>query len=208
MPAGFRSFRDPPTLAARRRAVKHEADYDLVQRVLRKEPAAIDEFEARMVCVIYFSKSLVRKKRVSLRPDDFEDLQQNVRLEIVKSLPKYRGESRLETWAYTICEHCVSRLIRKRDRDDHGGNAALPDDIPAPPAPDDPEEELEAFIRPCTEREREILRLRFRDGLSCEEIALRLGISENTVRTLLQRALRKLGKPPPEDRPRKGEDDE
>ncbi len=54
--------------------------------------------------------------RMIQKEDDAKDAAQEVWLEIVKGLPKYRGESKLSTWIYTVTYHTVIRYCKNEKK--------------------------------------------------------------------------------------------
>ena len=125
-----------------------------------------------------------------------EDLEQDIALALWQSLPKFRGESKLETFVYRVARYCCYRHIRRRGR--------FPADADAVERLDDPttcieSAVLEADARAQVERAlsslpdslESTLSLHL-SGLSYAEIADQLGISERNVSVRLTRARHKL----------------
>ena len=122
-----------------------------------------------------------------------------------QALPTFKGHCVFYSWLYQIAVNRSIDFLRKRNRHHIIGFEALPQNA------DDTLQMAEAQPHPCVFLERkelaEILRkaihrlpltqrnvfcLRYWEGLPIKEIASRLGKSENTVKTYLHHARRKL----------------
>ena len=134
-----------------------------------------------------------------------KDLCQEVFLKAWQALPNFKGESIFYSWLYQIAVNRSIDFLRKRNRRNVIGFEELPqnadDTLQMTEAQPSPcvlleRKELEHIIRkaihhlPLTQRS--TFYLRHWEGLPIKEIALRLGKSENTVKTYLYHARRKL----------------
>lgn len=122
-----------------------------------------------------------------------EDLLQETLLEAVRSAASYRGEAALSTWLCAIARRRLARhyeLERKAELARSGLRAV-------PGADGDPDTDTEALERrdevvralgrmPATHRQ--VLVLKYLDGLPVARIAAELGRSPVQVQSLLQRA--------------------
>ena len=134
-----------------------------------------------------------------------KDLCQEVFLKAWQALPNFKGQSVFYSWLYQIAVNRSIDFLRKRNRRHVIGFEELPqnaDDTlqmtevqPSPCALLE-RKELEEIIRKATHQlplnQRNAFYLRYREGLPIKEIASRLGKSENTVKTYLYHARRKL----------------
>ncbi len=133
-------------------------------------------------------------------PNEAEDIAQEAFLRAWQALPRFQRKSKFSTWLYRIVVNlCYNRLPRlKREL------AAIPveliDELPGE-SPDNPDElmrdtEQRAFLHDQIERlpdgYRLILLLRYRQGLSYEEISEITEMPLGTVKTGLYRAHRQL----------------
>jgi RNA polymerase sigma-70 factor (ECF subfamily) len=100
--------------------------------------------------------------------------------------------ARLTTYLFPIAKNSTITLLRKARRVQRG--ELEPDDLPAPPAQDD--DDLERLLAELPPARREILTLRFVDGLALDEIAVMLGIPLGTVKSRLHLAIRALREAP------------
>lgn len=130
---------------------------------------------------------------------DAEDVAQEVFLKVHHALASFRGESRLGSWVYRIAfNHALNVKARMRYRAPHVSDEALAG--AAVPA-QHPVDRLEAVrrnraLQECVEELPEVyqsaLRLHYWMGASMHEIAVLIGVPENTVKSYLHRARRLL----------------
>ncbi len=126
-----------------------------------------------------------------------EDLISEVFLDIWRQAGRFEGRSSVTTWMLAIARFkALSTLRRRPDEElDEENTAAIED------GSDDPEIALEkkdksALIRNCladlSAQHREIIDLVYYHDKSVEEVALIVGIPENTVKTRMFYARKKL----------------
>lgn len=127
--------------------------------------------------------------------NDFDDLRQDVLLNLWRGLPGFRGECSEVTWIYRLCFNTCVSTVRRNARAtmpslDDGRIAAY--DV----ADDDASAEADiSLLHRCigqlapTDRSMVMMQL---DGRTYEEIAEVVGIPRNTVATRLRRARLKL----------------
>jgi RNA polymerase sigma-70 factor (ECF subfamily) len=142
-------------------------------------------------------------------PQDAEDVLQSTFLKVFEALPTFEGRSSLSTWIYRIAMNEALMILRRR-RPEVGltleeGNDEDDEPLPKPQALIDwcclPENELlsgearrvlDEAIRKLPEKLRTVFILRDIEGLSTEETAEALGLSETNVKTRLLRARLRL----------------
>ena len=128
-------------------------------------------------------------------PDQAEDLTQDVLQTLLAWLPRFRGESSLSTWAFTVARRvCVrrqrrmARMISLEGRED----LYLRADASAGPAERLERRELakaiESAVAALPKQQREVVVLRDVEGLPASEVAIVLGIGERAVKSRLHRA--------------------
>lgn len=117
-----------------------------------------------------------------------EDLAQDAFMQLYQALRAGKHIEHPKAWTL-----CVLRRAMNRQLNDRGLHEQLDDvDAPSEPAPGMSRiEDLRRLLSLLSPREEEVLLLRL-EALKYREIADQLGISMNTVNTLLARALRKL----------------
>ncbi|MBI2761899.1 MAG: sigma-70 family RNA polymerase sigma factor [Chloroflexi bacterium] len=133
------------------------------------------------------------------RPQDAEDLTQDVFVQLLKSLPSVRTDTPLRPWIFVIARNkCLDHLKRKRalsfsDVVDSEGDGEMPLPDPAP-LPDelaeraDLQELMQQAIAELPPRYRTVVALRYSSDLTFAEIGNVLALPENTVKTHFQRA--------------------
>jgi RNA polymerase sigma-70 factor (ECF subfamily) len=127
-------------------------------------------------------------------PDDAADVEQEVWVAALERPPRHAAA--LPSWIATTVRNLVAKQWRGRARRRARESAAA---VPEPqPATADlvSRVELEEFLLRCVrelpEPERDVVLLRFFEGLGSGEIAARLGVGESTVRARIARALTRL----------------
>ena len=180
-----------------------EADWRLAQRALAQRPSAWME-------LVQVSQGLVMGLLVRhVRPQEREDLFQDVFLRIHRHLGSYRGEAALSTWIYQITMNVIRThwdLVRRRaarevlaadwlGRDARDREEAW--DVPVEANQEhglmESEQEsrlkqLSGLVSTLTPMERQIILLRDVDGCPYAEIAARLRLPLGTVKSRLARA--------------------
>lgn len=132
--------------------------------------------------------------------DDAEDAQQEVWLAVYRHLGGLADPGAFRTWLFRITRHRAIDFLRRRKRE-HELIDDVPIDTVAIPATDSAsddesgpidEEELTAALMAMPPPQREVMLLRYRDGLSYQEIASVVGIPIGTIRTRLHYAKKRL----------------
>lgn len=124
----------------------------------------------------------------------FDDLRQEIYINIWQALPQYRGDSKVSTWIYRVAVNSALMAIRSsRPR-----IKTVPFDLSLPDISselDDAQREnlqtLYALINRLEDIEKAIILL-WLDELPYEEIARTLGLKRNTVATKIHRIKDKL----------------
>ena len=130
------------------------------------------------------------------------DCAQEAMLKIWRSLDGYRGDCAFESWVYRIAANCSMDAMRKKKRDKSESIEPLREAgfDPADPEPGTEEKAIAADqhrkLRECIallpEDQREALVMTQLEGISYEEAASRLDVSEGTVKSRVNRAKAKL----------------
>jgi RNA polymerase sigma-70 factor (ECF subfamily) len=175
-------------------------EQELVARVQKGDREAFTPLMYKYQQKIY--NLIYRKVR---NHETAEDLCQEVFLKAWQALPNFKGQSLFYSWLYQIAVNRSIDFLRKRNRQYVTGFEELPQNA------DDTLQMTEVQPSPCALLERKELEqiilkavyqlplsqrsafyLRHWDGLPIKEIASRLDKSENTVKTYLYHARRKL----------------
>jgi RNA polymerase sigma-70 factor, ECF subfamily len=179
-----------------------DIDSKLIDRCLRKEPGAWNDFVDRYMGLIYHVIQHVAYARSRLlSSEDVEDIAAEILLKIVDHdyavLKNFKGLSSLPTYLTVIARRiCVKELIKRHREEELGhtnAHRASVDDG----ASDEVEailsaEEVERMLEDLTDREAEVVRLYHLKFLSYREIGKQLGIPENSVGPILAKARKKL----------------
>ena len=106
-------------------------------------------------------------------------------------LPKLRDANKLRPWLYAIARHQALRILRARHRETTFDG--LPDEASTEAGPDTlaARNELAALVvlaeGGLSDRDREVLNLTYRHGLTGAELAQALGVSDDSAKKLVQR---------------------
>lgn len=129
---------------------------------------------------------------------DAEDATERTFLAALGAIDRYRDEgSTFRSWLFRIAHNQLANALRARSRQ----RTEPLDGVPEPAAGDDPAglagladdaRRLRACVASLSEDRRQVVILRFVDGLTAREIGDVLGRSEGAVRVLQHRALREL----------------
>ena len=177
-----------------------ETDEAAIQRV------RAGESDAFRILVERHGRSLFRLAyRITGNEADAEDVVQESFIRAYRGLPQYDGRATFQSWIYRIASNYALDLLAARKRrkweqlegdDEHAGPL---ESLPAAGA--SPErlaldgqlrQHVEAAMGGLTELERAAFVLRHFEGLSLEEIGGALGISMNSVKQGIFRAVQKM----------------
>jgi RNA polymerase sigma-70 factor (ECF subfamily) len=133
-------------------------------------------------------------------PDEAEDAAQETFIAAALNLDRYRGESSLKTWLYSIALNTCRGHLRKRKARNTMRKTwqAIYSLMSRPPTPEESalraeaDVQLWAAVDDLTEKHRVPIILRYAHNLTVPEIAQILEISEGTVHSRLHYARRKL----------------
>jgi RNA polymerase sigma-70 factor, ECF subfamily len=173
-------------------AAKQRDDADLIERIAAGDKLAMKVLYARHHVQTYrFLLRLVGDEAQA------EDLVSEVFFDVWRNAHQFQGNSRVSTWILAIARFkALSALRRRKDDeldDDHA--AAIPD------MADDPEIAVQkkdrvAIMRQCLSHlslvHREIIDLAYYQDKPINEVAEILGVPENTVKTRMFHARRRL----------------
>jgi RNA polymerase sigma-70 factor (ECF subfamily) len=138
--------------------------------------------------------------RTTGKPEDAEDLAQDVFLSVFRGLAGFKGDAQFTTWLYRIAwNRCADWLRRNRKP----GRRTVPleeaDDVAderADPATEavgrDDHRRLRRAIDGLDERYRSVIEMAGVQGMSYAEVGAALGLPVKTVETRLYRARRQL----------------
>lgn len=195
---GVESGRIPesPGHSGRKSPVSAEpaSETELLSRARNHDRAAFAEL------VLRYQSSLEALLRGYVKDHDrANELAQEAIYKAFVNLDRYSDEHRFSTWFFRIGINLAISAHRKRRREVQPGEEAMESKTPASEGSlldqavkNEEISLLQRAIGSLPERYRDILKMRFQDGLECKEIARRLGSSPNTVSMVLFRAKDRL----------------
>jgi RNA polymerase sigma-70 factor, ECF subfamily len=163
-------------------------DADLIDAMNRGHVEAFDElYERHRDWVFRLAYRFTGSEQDAL------DVLQETFTYFLKKTPRLRLWVRLTTFLYPVVKHIALTLRRKQART--GASDVVLEQIVAPDGSPDAEShrgDLVGVLAALPESHREVLLLRFVDGMSLEEIADSLRIPIGTVKSRLHNAIAKL----------------
>jgi len=143
------------------------------------------------LCSRYYTPMVALAYSVLLDHHLAEDAVQEAYARALTNLPKLRRAEKFAPWLAQICRNIAIDLVRKAARD--AGSEQI---VPAARGQDDDSDchAVRQAIGRLPAPDRELIVLKYYDGLSYEQISAVLGISGPAVNGRLTRAKRKLAK--------------
>lgn len=170
------------------------SDEVLLERVGQGDQQAFSQLYLR------YQPKLVKYCGQILRDDlaQAADLVDEAMFDIWRSASGFEGKSKPSTWMYSIARNKVISWLRKTlevSLDDETLLESLVDPAATPHeelAMDDMQQQVLRLIDQLSDEHREVLRLTYFEDLSVKETADLLGISENTVKTRMFYARKRM----------------
>jgi RNA polymerase sigma-70 factor, ECF subfamily len=175
-------------------------DEHLLQRLKAREDAAFREFVR-----LYQRRVFALAMQLLGNSDDADDLTQEAFIKAHSAITSFQGASSLFTWLHRITVNLyidTTRSGRYRtitawndDRDNDSTRAFAQTPHTSPDTSTDAQfqsEHIERALQTLSPQQRAVFILRHFEDLSLEEVAIELGVSVGTVKTLLFRAVRQL----------------
>ena len=174
-------------------AIQAPADEALIGRIARGDRLAMQVLFARHHVRVYrFVLRLLRDEMAA------EDIISDVFLDVWRQANRFEGRSAVSTWLIAIARFKALSQLRKRREDGLDEETAELIEEPS----DDPErtvekqdkgEKLRKCLAALSTEHREVIDLVYYHEKSVEEVAQIVGIPENTVKTRMFYARKKLG---------------
>jgi RNA polymerase sigma-70 factor (ECF subfamily) len=181
-----------------------DAERQLIEACLKGDQRAWDVFfEQNYEPTARF----VWQLSASFTPEDIEEICQEVFLRVIRTLPNFRGGSRVQTWVLRIAANYSKDFLSRRTAAKRGSgqppvslDQMNPEGLelqiagrqPSPAAEIMSREDcelvrhgLDSLEEPC----REVIQLKYLADLSYDEISLTLGVNPKTVSSRLSRCL-------------------
>lgn len=173
---------------------KIAAEQILVDRVLRGDDSAFDRIVER-----YAADVAALANRLLAWPQDVDDVVQDVFLAAFTGLKKFRGDCRLRTWLFTITVNMCRRRQRRRVSrirtapiDETGLNVCVDDNAERAAMETEALARVRRAVKALPPKYREVVVLRYLQGLETAETCELLGITANAMQVRLTRAKRQL----------------
>jgi RNA polymerase sigma-70 factor (ECF subfamily) len=118
-----------------------------------------------------------------------EDVAQQAFAKAVRKLPQLKNKTKFAAWLTVICRNVALDLAQRKE------TLYAPDDlstIAAKSEKNDVSEAIREALNKLSAPAREVIFLRFYDGMSYEQISAVLGISEQAINGRLRRAKKKM----------------
>ncbi len=182
--------REPPTVPRADEAA--DEDVRLIAAVARRDRRSFERLYAKYAPRVFrFAYRLSRDESKS------EEVVNDVMLEIWKSAAAFGGRSAPSTWIFGIARHRTLNALRGRTLyiGDSDEAAAVADPAPSPEEHVDGRrmcERLQAALARLSTEQREVVELAFVEGLNYRQIAAITNCPENTVKTRMFHAKKKL----------------
>ncbi|MCH8098459.1 MAG: sigma-70 family RNA polymerase sigma factor [Anaerolineae bacterium] len=166
------------------------SDNHLVQQFIQGDMSAFDSLYTRHIKTVY------NRVRYVVPETDVEDVTQEVFIAALSSLPSFRGEAQFSTWLRTLTNHKVAEYYRRRSRKketmqvdmvhaerrgDQNHPILLEDRIT-----------IQRALNKLPEQYREVILLRFAEGMQFKEIADSLKQNPEATKSLFRRAIATL----------------
>jgi len=156
-------------------------DTELVEAIRAGDPLAFETLYRR-----YREWVVSLAFRFCGNREDSLDVLQDTFAYILKKLPDLELRSQMKTFLYPAVKHLA--LSRKKA----ARKVVLMEEVPDSPAREEQSNEMPELLQGLPDGQREVLWLRFADGLDLKEIAAALGIPLGTVKSRLHNALEAL----------------
>lgn len=148
----------------------------------------------------YFQAVLARV-RFRVPESDAEDVTQEIFIAVLRSLEKFKGQSKFSTWLWSVTNNKIvdyyrANRSRKYEQDEY--EEAMKHKSVSRTAEDETSREELAAVRDALQtlpqRYQEVIFMRFVDDMPFKDIALQTGQSLEAVKSLFRRSVSALGK--------------
>ena len=169
------------------------SDEHLIQQFVQGDLQAFDSLYHRHI------RSVYNRVRYTVSETDVEDVTQEVFIAALRSLPSFRGEAQFSTWLRTLTNYKVAEYYRRRSRKKenmqvdlshaerhsvHNNNTSSMEDRIT----------MRRALNKIPEQYREVILLRFAEGLQFNEMAELLKQNPEATKSLFRRAMSALRK--------------
>ena len=158
----------------------------LVRRALQADPESFEH-----LCRRYYSSLIAVADSILMDRHLAEDAAQEALACTCRQLPRLRRPERFGPWVMAICRNVAKDMLRDRMRQREPVEDHRPQDR-APQDGDTQGEVLTEALRQLPQRLREVVFLRFYDGMSYEQMAKILGATPQSIDGRLRRAKKQI----------------
>jgi RNA polymerase sigma-70 factor (ECF subfamily) len=129
-------------------------------------------------------------KVCSLVPEsDAEDVRQEIFLSLVNSIDNFKGRSSFATWFHRITMNRIADYYREASRRKEKSTEEQPSEADDPWRKTDEELTVREALTGMPEKYKEVLLLRYSQGLSLGEISKKLGVTYEATRSRCRRGV-------------------
>lgn len=168
------------------RLVTDRTDRQLVEAAIAGDGDSFTE-----LCSRYYAAMVAIADSILADRHEAEDAAQHAFANAAMKLGTLKDKERFASWLAVICRNAASDLARKRERSITAEQLSA---VPAKPKDDSSCTDVRAAIAGLAPEAREVIYLRYYDGLTYEKIGSVLGISQQAINGRLRRAKRKIAK--------------
>jgi len=168
----------------RKKLVPQKSDSALVNGALAGDADSFTQLCRRYYpAMVAIAHSIIGDRHLA------EDAAQQAFADAVRKLPQLRKKEKFAAWLTVICRNAAFDLARKTDVARASNDLSS---VAAEPHTDDMVQAIKDAVTGLSVSEREIIFLRFYDGMSYGEISAVLGISNQAINGRLRRAKKKI----------------
>ena len=167
-----------------RKKMIQEPDTTLIEAAIKGHPESFTELCRRYYpAMVAIAHSQLNDRHLA------EDAAQETFAKAAVKLPQLRQKNKFAGWLTTICRNEARDIARRTNSLQTTDEFST---IPVKSRKDDSGDVVRQALKKLTEPARELVYLRYYDGLSYEQISKVLGISEQAINGRLRRAKRKM----------------
>jgi RNA polymerase sigma-70 factor (ECF subfamily) len=182
-----------PASAAVAGGAEHQEDVELVRRSLAGEPRAVDLLVERLACIGRILAVFNQRMGGPYEPGELAEISQEVLVTFWNRIGSYTGRAALETWAYGFCLNTFMATLRKRKKRAH--ERLDEENFADARTTQRFADEYSALHRSLAEldpREERVIRLKYFEELTFEQIGAAIRLSPNSVKTCFYRGMKRL----------------
>ncbi len=164
--------------------VLQKPDLTLVERACDGDADSFTELCRRFYpAMVAIAHSIIGDRHLA------EDAAQQAFANAVRKLPQLKNKTKFAAWLAVICRNVALDLARRKEKLHTADDLSM---IAAKSGKNDATEPVREALNKLSAPAREVIFLRFYDGMSYEQISAVLGISEQAINGRLRRAKKKM----------------